>query len=147
VQKIDYASLGVPVIRPDLTGAQFRAGWRSVPWLQRTAAWCLVPPFALAFALLGTRRTLSRYLDSGDLPTHLDAAARETMPELTGLIVDRRDAVLVDCLVSLCQEHQGERLDVAVVYGAGHMPTVTRELLSRFGYRPRTAEWLTVFDF
>jgi hypothetical protein len=147
VQNIDYASLGVPVIRPDLTGAQFSAGWRSVPWLQRTAAWCLVPPFALAFALLGTRRTLGRYLESGDLPTHLDGAVRQALPELTGLIVDRRDALLVDCLVSLHEAHQGERLDVAVVYGAGHMPAVTRELLRRFGYRPRTAEWLTVFDF
>jgi hypothetical protein len=147
VQKIDYTSLGVPVIRPDLTGAQLRAGWRSVPWLQRAAVWCLVPPFALAFALLGTRRTLSRYLDSGDLPTHLDGQVRHALPELTGLIVDHRDALLVDCLVSLHQAHQGERLDVAVVYGAAHMPAVTRELLRRYGYRPRTAEWLTVFDF
>jgi hypothetical protein len=34
-----------------------------------------------------------------------------------------------------------------VVYGAGHVPAVVRALLARYGYRPRSAEWLTVFDF
>ena len=38
-------------------------------------------------------------------------------------------------------------MDVAVVLEAGHMPAVTRELYRQFGYRPRSAEWLTVFDF
>jgi hypothetical protein len=37
--------------------------------------------------------------------------------------------------------------DPAVVYGVGHMTAVTHEMLRRFGYRPRTAAWLTVFDF
>jgi hypothetical protein len=72
------------VLRPDITGPQFRKRWRSVPALQRLAVWCLVPPYAI---------------------------------------------------------------DVPVVYGAGHMPALTHELLRRYGYRPRTAEWLTVFDF
>jgi len=36
---------------------------------------------------------------------------------------------------------------VAVVYGAGHMPGVVHHLATAYGYRPRDAEWLTVFDF
>jgi hypothetical protein len=31
--------------------------------------------------------------------------------------------------------------------GTGHMPAVTRELDRQFGYRPRSAEWLTVVGF
>jgi hypothetical protein len=42
--------------------------------------------------------------------------------------------------------HNNESIDVAVVYGAAHMPAVTRQMSARFGYRPRTAEWLPVFD-
>lgn len=145
LQKTGDARLGVPVIRPDITAQQFRAGWRSVPWLQRLAVACLVPPFALALALLGTRRTFSRYLNLDDLPDHLHGQAEQALPELTDLILDRRDALLVECLVSIHDAHQAGR--VAVVYGAGHMPAVTREMFRRFGYRPRTAEWLTVFDF
>lgn len=147
VQQIDYASLGIPVIRPDITAQQFRKRWRSVPALQRVAVWCLVPPFGLAFALLGTRRTLSRHLGTDDLPTHLEDQVRQAIPKLTELILDHRDAQLADCLASIHQARQAENINVAVVYGAGHMPALTLELLRRYGYRPRKAEWLTVFDF
>ena len=37
--------------------------------------------------------------------------------------------------------------DIAVVYGAAHMPALIRHLQSRYGFRPRAADWLTVFDF
>jgi pheromone shutdown protein TraB len=105
------------------------------------------PPFALAFALLGTRRFLGRHLERGDLPAAMDGQVQQAMPEFTRLIGDRRDALLVECLVSLHQARRAEKIDVAVVYGAGHMPAVCRELLRRCGYRPRRALWLTVFDF
>jgi len=147
VQDIDYASLGIPIVRPDVTARQFRERWRSVPALQRLAVWCLVPPFALAFALLGTRRTLSRYLALDDLPTPLEDQARQMIPQLTELLLDHRDGLLVDCLASIHQAHQSESIDVAVVYGAEHMRAVAHELLRRYGYRPREAEWLNVFDF
>lgn len=147
VQDIDYAALGVPVVRPDITARQFRARWRAVPALQRLAIWCLVPAFALAVALLGTRRTLSRHLESGDVPDVLDYQVRRVAPQLTDLIMDHRDTLLVDCLASIHKQRHAEEIDVAVVYGAGHMPAVARELLRRYGYRPRSAEWLTVFDF
>jgi hypothetical protein len=147
VQNIEYAGLGIPVIRPDMTARQFREGWRSVPLLHRLAIWCLVPPFALSFALLGTRRTLSRHVGTEDLPDPVEARTRQVLPQVTELILDHRDAMLADCLVSIYNAHRDEAFDVAVVYGAGHMPAITRELNRRFGYRPRTAEWLTVFDF
>lgn len=147
VQDIDHTSLGIPVICPDLTARQFRAGWRSVPVLHRLAVWCLVPLFGLAFAVLGTRRTLSSYMSTDDLPTYLDDQVRQAIPELTGLILDHRDALLVDSLASLFEERHAEQIDVAVVYGAEHMRAVTRELLRRYGYRPRSAAWLTIFDF
>jgi pheromone shutdown protein TraB len=106
-----------------------------------------VPPFALSFALLGTRRTFSRHLGSDDLPAPLEDQARQVIPQLTELILDHRDGLLVDCLASIHQARQNENINVAVVYGAGHMPAITHELLRRYSYRPRTAEWMTVFDF
>lgn len=147
VQVIDYASLGIPVICPDITAPQFRKRWRSLPLLQRLTVWTLTPAFAAAFTLLGTRRTLSRYLATDDLPTHLEEQARQAASNLTELILDHRDALLMDCLASVHQARKTEDIDVAVVYGAGHMPALTRQLLRRYGYRPHTAEWLTIFDF
>jgi hypothetical protein len=146
VQHIDYASLGIPVIRPDITAPQFRKRWRSIPLLQRLTIWTLIPVFAAAFTLLGTRRTLSRYLAADDLPTHLEEQARQATRQLTELILDHRDALLIDSLTTVHQAHHAEDIDVAVVYGAEHMPALAHQLLQRYGYRPRTAEWLTIFD-
>ena len=147
VNDIDYGSLDVPVIWPDLTAGQFKKGMRSVPLLRRLEIWCLIPPVALSAALLGTRRTFSRYLDTDDLPAYGDDAFAEAFPELSRLVLDDRDQLLVDSLESIHRTRQHDDIDVAVVYGARHMRAVTREMHRRHGYRPRTAEWLTVFDF
>jgi hypothetical protein len=147
-QDIDYAALrGIPVARPDMSGREFRRHWSGVPVLERLAAWLLVPPIALAMALRGTRRTFGRHLSLDDLPSFQDEQVRQLAPGLTRAILDERDLLLTDCLAGICRAHAGERMDVAVVWGAEHMRAVTRELHRRHGYRPRSAEWLTVFDF
>ncbi len=146
VQHVDYASLGVPVICPDITAAQFRTRWRTLPLLQRLAAWTLLPACAAAFTLLGTRRILSRYLAADDLPSHEEVQARRATRQLTELILDHRDALLIESLDAVFQARHAEDIDVAVVYGAEHMRAVARHLFQRYGYRPRTADWLTIFE-
>jgi hypothetical protein len=145
-QRIDYRNLGIQVITPDMTGHQLRAGWRTLPALQSIAILCVVPVVAAWIWLLGTRRMLSRYAAAEDLPGLAESAVRERYGTMTELLVDRRDELLVAALEQIHQRHCGEPIDVAVVYGAGHMPAVARYLLARYGYRPREAEWLTVFD-
>jgi hypothetical protein len=147
VQHIDCASLGVPVVRPDLTAPQFRALWRTIPALQRLTVWCLVPIFAVSFALLGTRRTLSRHVATEDLPSSLDGLARQAMPKLIAGVLDHRDDLLVACLDSIHEQRHAEDVNVGVVYGAGHMPAVAHAMFRRHGYRPSAAEWISVFDF
>ncbi|HEY1698818.1 MAG TPA: hypothetical protein VGG75_03765 [Trebonia sp.] len=147
VQDIDYSRLDVPVVNPDMTGREFGTGWKSVPLAQRLLVACLTPWAALSLALLGTRRTIGRYLAVDDLPTSLTEQVRDKLPDLTRLVLDERDQLLTDCLESVLATRQHEDIDVAVVYGAQHMPAVVRELSRRHGYRPRTADWITVLDF
>jgi hypothetical protein len=149
VQDLDYRSLasaGAQIVRPDLTGEQVRRGWQTVPLVQRLAVLMLVPLFAFAFRLFGSRRVLARYLGTEDLPTVEEHAVREAFPALTKFIVDDRDQLLVDALISLLATRADEPIQVGVVYGAEHMVATVRELAAH-GYRPRRAEWLTVFDF
>jgi pheromone shutdown protein TraB len=147
VQSIDYAALGIPVIRPDLTARQLRRRWRAIPVLQRLAVWGPFPPVALAIRAFGTRRFLARHLSRDDLPTPEDHIERSVAGGLIHLIVDHRDELLIEALASIHEERCAEPVTVAVVYGAGHVAAVVRALLARYGYRPRSAEWLTVFDF
>jgi hypothetical protein len=62
------------------------------------------------------------------------------------VIVDDRDALLLDALSDIHRQRCEEPVDVAVIHGAAHMPAVIYRLLARHGYRARTAEWVTVFD-
>jgi hypothetical protein len=146
-QRIDLSALaaaGAEVINPDMTAEQFRAGLRSVPLLHRVAVLAVVPLFATAFRLFGSRRVLGRYLGTEDMP--LVANPQLPLPALVKLILHDRDQLAVAALDSIVAQRADETLAVGVVYGAEHMIAVVRGLASH-GYRPRSAEWLTIFDF
>jgi hypothetical protein len=42
-------------------------------------------------------------------------------------------------------EHAAEAIDVAVVYGAGHVPAIVRGPRSRYGYIACGGAWLDLF--
>jgi hypothetical protein len=145
-QHIDYSALSAEIIKPDMTGAQFRAGWRGVPLIQRVALLLAAPVVGAGFWLLGTRRMLSKYAAVEDLPDAATTMRADRAQALTELLLDRRDTLLAASL-DVLDRHRGEDVDIAVVYGAAHLPALVRYLLARYGYRARTAEWLTVFEF
>jgi hypothetical protein len=147
VQELDLGGLGVPLVGPDMSAAEFGQRWRQLAVVPRLQVWCLVPVFAAGMALFGSRRFLARELGSlDDLP-----AREEWVPEgfktLEGLILDERDRLLLDALASIHEQRCHEPIAVAVVYGAQHMLAVVQSLSARFGYRPVGADWLEVFKF
>jgi hypothetical protein len=142
----ELARAGALILWPDLSGEQARRGWQTVPWVQRLAVFTLVPVFAVGMRIFGSRRVLGRFLATEDLPTWEDHAVREVFPALTKFIGDDRDKMLADALVSILTTRTDEEILVGVVYGAEHMRAVVKEL-ALHGYRPRSAAWLTVFDF
>lgn len=146
-QRIDYAGLNAEVVNPDMTGRQLRAAWHAVPILHRAALLLAAPVVGAAFWLLGTRRMLARYAAVEDLPDATEVMLRDKAQALAELLLDRRDALLAATLDQVLAQHGDEAVAIAVVYGAGHMPALTRYLVAKYGFRPREAEWLTVFDF
>ena len=146
-QRIDYARLNAEVIHPDMTGRQLRAGLHAVPILHRVLLLLVAPVAGAAFWLVGNRQMLARYAATEDLPDEASVMMRDTAPALTELLLDQRDALLSAALDEVLVQHRDEAIDIAVVYGARHMPALTRYLAAKYGFRPRTAEWLTVFDF
>jgi hypothetical protein len=77
VQELDLSGLGVPVVGPDMSAAEFGQRWRQLAVAPRLLVWCLVPLFAAGIALFGSRRFLARGLGSlDDLP-----AREERVPE------------------------------------------------------------------
>lgn len=146
VDNIPYRRLGVPVVNADVTTAELAEGWRAMPWKHRLTVWFMIPLVVVAQFFAGTRRMLSPEVEVNDLPTPHEEAmlASEFGEHFERLLVGDRDELVLDVLSELVRTRSAERIDVAVVYGAGHVPAIVRGLYQRHGYRPRTADWLTV---
>jgi hypothetical protein len=144
-QHLDIASLGVPIVRPDISGDAFDHSWRDVPLTQRLLLWSLLPVYIPLTFLLGSRERLAKHLALED--EHGIGGRIEGTEEIDKVILDDRDRLLVDALSTIHDTRGDEPLKVGVVYGAQHMIAVVHGLSARYGYRPRSAGWLTVFDF
>ena len=68
----------------------------------------------------------------------MDEAIAARYAAVDDLIVARRDQALLAALFAVHDEHAAEAIDVAVVYGAGHVPAIVRGLHSRYGYITRS---------
>ncbi|WP_328476332.1 hypothetical protein OHA21_21620 [Actinoplanes sp. NBC_00393] len=140
-QDIDYAALGVPVIWPDgetLPGRRARiplAGWLDLI--------LLVPVLTFTMAVGGRDYLLRRGLEISD-----DTDPRLRTKFFQRIMLDERDELLTAAITTLHTERADEPIEIAIVYGAAHMPAVVRTLTGGLGYRPqRGGEWLLAFDF
>ncbi len=142
-QDIDYAALGVPVIWPERLFRDTRRRTR-LPLLGWLDLVVMVPFLTVSMAVGGTQWLLRRRFEVGD-----DTEVRMAREFLTKWFVEDRDADLVAALTDVHRTRAGEPIDVAVVYGAGHMPAVVHALAGTLGYRSGRGggEWLTVIDF
>lgn len=95
-----------------------------------------------------------KFINPLDLPNTEQAEAYDDSAEqLTGGWLDRlleynistvRDARLIGALDEIHRDRAAEPVQVAVVFGAAHMPAVASHLCGPLGYVATDAEWLTV---
>ncbi len=154
VGQSDEATLpeGIPVIRPEVPPAEPALDLRGIPGLKQLAALAgvnlalvtSVHVISTALAIAGPRALCSKDLEIHDFAF----TAREEQiadSRLSHMVMDDRDQKLLAELVRLHEQRCHEPITVGVVYGAAHMPAVSNGLMERYRYRPRNAEWMTVF--
>ncbi len=134
----------IPVVNPDVTAAEAMADLRTLPRWMYVLLMVAAPVMGLVFALRGPRAFLDEDLAVDDLPQTLRAEMLADHP-VDHAMSDRRDQCLLAALGEIHAERAAEPIRVAVVYGAGHVPAIVSGLMDRYGYRPREAQWLTVF--
>ncbi|MFD4503675.1 hypothetical protein [Streptomyces sp. NPDC058457] len=134
----------VPVINPDVTAAEAIADLKTLPRWMYILLMVAAPVMGLVFALRGPSAFLDEDLAVEDLPSTLRAEMMADSP-VEQAMTGRRDQRLLDALGEIHAERGNEAIRVAVVYGAGHVPAIVSGLWDRYGYRPREAEWVTVF--
>ncbi|TWF79614.1 hypothetical protein FHX44_115548 [Pseudonocardia hierapolitana] len=145
VQPGDLCDVGVPVVRPDMTGPEFEERWRGIGLPERAFWYATVPAFGLYTRLFMSREMLARELFT--LGGDTLAIEEPSGFALHEIVLDQRDALLCAEVTRIHTERCEEDIDVAVVYGAGHVAPLVAHLRARHGYVPRDAEWLLVFDF
>ncbi|HET9173315.1 MAG TPA: hypothetical protein VFN97_28050 [Actinospica sp.] len=143
---------GIPVIRPDVDPAVPALDLRNVPGLRRLAPatginLALVTSahvISTALAIAGPRVLCDKDLEIHDFPfTAREQSASDS--EFVHALTDARDRKLLQALTDVHEERRLEPIKVGVVYGAGHIPAVSNGLADRYRYRPRKAEWMTVY--
>jgi hypothetical protein len=135
----------IPVVRPDVTAAEAVADLRTLPRWMYVLLLAAAPVMGVIFSVRGPRAFLDKDLEVGDLPKTRRGEELADHP-VASVLTDRRDQVLLATLDKIHAERCEEPIAVAVLYGAGHIPAVAAGIMHRHGYRPRQAEWLTVFS-
>ncbi|MEV6304811.1 hypothetical protein AB0M02_35740 [Actinoplanes sp. NPDC051861] len=142
-QDIDYGALGVPIIFPDAVEGLEAGPDRTLPrngWIDVAL---LTPPLALDMAL-----TSREWIAERDLEVDDDTEFELPTKWLQRKVMTERDELLLGVLREIDGEFADEDMEVAVVFGAAHMPTVVRELTGPMRYRVAPgARWLTAVDF
>jgi hypothetical protein len=136
---------GIPVINPDVTAAEALADLNNLPRWMYLLLLLAAPAMGLVFAVRGPGAFLDRNLEVADLPKTHRAEELDDNPVLDAMTL-RRDQLLLEALEKIYAERGEDAIAVAVLYGAAHIPAVASGLRDRLGYRPRQAEWLTVFS-
>lgn len=144
---------GIRVIRPDVAPAEPALDLHNVPGLGQMATLmgvnlALVTSahvVGAALAIGGPRVLFNDNLAVHDFPfTVKEERQRADLP-FGEVILGARDRTLLDALAEVHEKHCHASIKVGVVYGAAHMPTVSNGLGERYRYRPRDAEWMTVY--
>ena len=144
---IPYGDLGVPLISPDMTGEEFDDGAQRLSLKTKVLMFGVAPIAAATMNLFNARERLllSRDIELNDLPTAEEELESDESASFRELVLGRRDEKVVAALTELVTDRATEQLQVAVVYGAAHVPGILTGL-AKLGYRVTTADWITVVD-
>jgi hypothetical protein len=144
-QDIDYGALGVPIVFPDAHTAPPPAPDRRMPDIGWADVIVSTPRLALQMALSGRDDWIADdTLDIDDGTVFAPMPGEPVGPD--GLT--ERDGLLLGVIHEIDGAFAGEEIEVAVVFGAAHMPLVVRELTRTLGHRAVAEEaWLTAIDF
>ena len=110
-----------------------------MPWKTRLLTWAAIPVVTVGQFFAGRRAILN--LEVNDLPTAAEELRGEDLDEFMDLLLGRRDDQVLAALAEIVRDRAEEKIDVAVVYGAAHVPGILRGLYT-LGYRVVSADWV-----
>jgi hypothetical protein len=133
------------IVHADLSHEEFIREWRAAPIWLRAAVYVLAPLIGLQ-RRYSSRGRLAKGMSCDDQPSYSELLAMN--PEtgaLTQAVLHARDRRLLEKLSGELDGDAGP-LRLAIVYGAGHMRAVVREITGARGFFVEATEWRSVFQ-
>jgi hypothetical protein len=131
----------------DISGSEFDSAWRKMPLGLRLGVPLLAPLYGLWLRFVADPESWQSKLGVDDLPTNEDVLLEGQFPELTNLVMHRRNQHLFHQIAAVQERWRDEPKVVGVAWGAKHIGAVVQFLNDRWAYFARSAEWVTVFDY
>ncbi|MCH2075684.1 MAG: hypothetical protein MK180_02200 [Rhodobacteraceae bacterium] len=140
-----FAVHGVRAVHGDISEEEFEALWADVPRRERLLLEFGAGAYGIWLRFAGSRAGIGNRMTTNDLKGRDEILGwSEAMAPTQRALIDRRNDVLCDRLTGLLSDNDPAR-SIAILYGAGHMPAVSRQLRAA-GFRVVDALWLTVFE-
>jgi hypothetical protein len=134
------------LIHADVSAQEFDSHWSSLPLRLRFLFGLATPIVFVYVSLFWTREEIARHLEIEDLPSREKILSWDEDTEaMDDVLLSTRDARLIQIVGEHHKQNRDRAIKTAILYGAGHMPAVTRFLMGKLGYRISASEWLLVF--
>jgi len=127
---LPLSGLAPRLICADFSSAEFLENWSSFPWHLRLMLVLGAPIFGAYQYLTATRESIGKHLSTEDIQSSEDIQLREMNPKFDRALLDERDAKLCAAVEAVLRERKVPAV-VGIIYGAGHMRSVTDLLMGK----------------
>jgi hypothetical protein len=134
------------IVTADLSAEEFHREWRKISLAVRILIYLLAPLVGLQRRLFASRESLIGKQSLEDRRSQEEILSWSPRFEpVTHSLLHARDKRLIECLAAELEVASGEAKRIAIVYGAGHMRAVLREL-DRRGFKCTDSSWRTIIS-
>jgi len=146
---LSLKGLRARLVHADLGSVEFDEQWSKIPWRFRIVVAICAPLYGTYLFLTATRESIGKRLSTDDVSLAAEEYDRYRFaPGLNEAMVGSRDKRLTERIDSLVALPTPTKPGVVgVIYGAGHMRSVTDALMGKHRFKVVRSEWITVFDY
>ncbi|MFK7934575.1 MAG: hypothetical protein AB8G22_13780 [Saprospiraceae bacterium] len=137
----------IKMTHADYTAEEYQSEWEKVSWLEKVKERITRPVKRLHLARNITRFDLAKYFMTSYEEAHLAYRPSYDEPGTTEnfYYAGREQKVFQIIEERMATESNDDKL-IGVLYGAGHMNRISRNIIDRYGYHVCQGEFLKVFD-
>lgn len=147
-EALDLSQQPGELIHADQDADTFSQNWSSLPLYTRLLISSASPIYGVYMFLTMTRGRLARRLEPSSLPAaeSFQPIDDENWDRFDEVLLDRRDAHLIEKLASFYRKNKDRPMRAAVVFGAAHCEAVSNFLTRGLRYHVASAKRACVFE-